>query len=68
MFARYVEVLNSLSRKRSDKINSVINVRSVAPRIILAPNGRENIVKRTELRAWYEKMIEGKSCDGGIFS
>src|SRR6266540_427681 len=60
VFVRCVEVLNLSSRKRSDKINSVINVRFVVPRIILAPNGQGNIVKRTESRAWYEKMIGWK--------
>src|SRR5580765_6584740 len=59
-FVRCVEVLNLLNNKRSDKINSVINVRFVVPRIILVPNGQGNIGKRTESRAWYEIMIGWK--------
>jgi len=57
IFVRFVEVLNSLSKKQRDPINSAINVRFVVARIILAPNGQGNIVKRTESRAWFEKMI-----------
>src|ERR1044071_1122008 len=54
---RNVEVPNWFERKQSEVTRNVINVRSVAPQIILEQNGYGNIAKRGELRARHEPLF-----------